>query len=191
MLTNFQKEKISHYFGTVMDQDRNGVLEKEDFRRIGESLCTLWGYKPDTLEYDRVIANNLKSWKTFKSYFKDKNAVANEEQFIHFFEKMLAPGSKKLYKKFVLNMVSSLFDAFDANEDGVISIDEYSDMFLCYHIPIKYSAKAFVKLDQNGDGHITRKELACAINEFFRSNNEKSPGNWLFGFWADNDSLSL
>jgi len=187
MLTDFQKEKISHYFRVVLDQNKNGILEEEDFKRIGESLCVIWGYKPGTPEHGKVIDDNLASWKVFKAYFEGRNAVASEEQFIHFYEKMLAPGGKKLYERFVLRMVSSLLNAFDLNKDGVISVDEYSDMFMCYHIPIKYSPKAFLKLDRDGDGHITRKDLLRAVNEFFRSNDKQSPGNWLFGFWGERD----
>lgn len=187
MLSPFQKEKISHYFKVVLDQDRNGVLEADDFIEIGESLCIMWGYKPDTPEYQQVIDNNLTSWKTFKAYFESQNKEANEEQFLKFYEKMLSPRGEHLYKKFVVKMVSSLFDAFDINEDGLISVDEYSDMFMCYHIPIKYSAKAFVKLDRDGDEYITKKELMRAVDEFFKSSDESSPGNWLFGFWGDKD----
>ena len=187
MLSDFQKEKISHYFRIVLDQDKNGVLEENDFREIGESLCVLWMYKPGTPEYDRVINNSLTSWRAFKAYFESRKAEANESEFIRFYEKMLSPGGEKLYQKFVVHMVSSLFDAFDINEDGVISVDEYSDMFMCYHIPIKYSARAFVKLDRDGDDFVTKKELMVAVDEFFKSNDIKSPGNWLFGFWGDKD----
>ncbi|GAB4230234.1 MAG: hypothetical protein Tsb0034_02040 [Ekhidna sp.] len=187
MLTDFQKEKISHYFRVVLDQDRNGVLEENDFREIGESLCVLWDYKPGTEEYKKVIDNSLTSWRAFKAYFESRNEEANEEQFLRFYGKMLSPNGEKLYQKFVVKMVSSLFDAFDINDDGVISVDEYSDMFMCYHIPIKYSAKAFVKLDRDGDDFITKKELMRAVDEFFKSNDESSPGNWLFGFWGDKD----
>jgi len=187
MLSDLQKEKISHYFRVVLDQDRNGVLEEHDFREIGESLCVLWEYKPGTKEYEEVIENSLTSWRAFKAYFESRNAEANEEQFVRFYEKMLSPGGENLYKKFVVKMVSSLFDAFDINEDGVISVDEYSDMFMCYHIPIKYSANAFVKLDRDGDDFITKKELMRAVDEFFKSSDETAPGNWLFGFWGDKD----
>ncbi len=187
MLTEFQKEKISHYFRVVLDQDRNGVLDGNDFEKIGESLCLMWGYKPGTLEYQKVIDNSLSSWKIFKSYFESKNVEPNEEQFLHFYSKMISPGGDSLYKKFVIKMVSSIFDAFDLNEDGVISVDEYSDMFMCYHIPIKYSAKAFVKLDRDGDEFITKKELKRAVDEFFKSDDKSVSGNWLFGFWGDKD----
>ena len=140
-----------------------------------------------TPEYEKVIENSLSSWRIFKAYFESRKAEANEEQFVKFYEKMLAPGGESLYKKFILKMVGGLFDAFDINDDGVISVDEYSDMFMCYHIPIRYSAKAFVKLDRDGDEYVTKKELMVAVDEFFKSNDEKAPGNWLFGFWGDKD----
>lgn len=184
-MTEFQRNKISHYFRIVLDQDKNGVLDENDFREIGESLCILWNMKPDTPEYKEVIENSLSSWRAFKDYFKNKGIEADEKAFLAFCEKMLSPKGEDLYKRFVIKMVSNLFYAFDINEDGIISVDEYSDMFMCYHIPIKFSAKAFVKLDRDGDEFITKKELMHAVDEFFKSNNEDAPGNWLFGFWGE------
>lgn len=187
MLTEFQKEKISHYFRVVLDQDRNGVLEENDFREIGESLCLLWVYKPGTEEYEKVISRSVQSWRMFKKYFEKQGGQANEEQFLRFYDAMLKPGNDKFYRSWVKHMISSIFDSFDVNEDGVMSVDEYSDMFMCYHIPIKHSAKAFVKLDRDGDNFITKEELMVAVDEFFKSDDENSPGNWLFGFWGDKD----
>lgn len=187
MLSEFQREKISHYFRVVLDQDRNGILEENDFREIGESLCLLWGYKPDTEQYNEIIKGSTQSWLMFQKYFQRQKAVANEESFLKFFTEMLKPGNEKVYKSWVIHMITSIFDSFDANEDGVISVNEYSDMFMCYHIPIRHSAKAFIKLDRDGDDYITKKELLRAVDEFFRSSKESAPGNWLFGFWGDED----
>jgi Ca2+-binding EF-hand superfamily protein len=187
MLSDLQHQKISHYFRIVLDQDRNGILEENDFLEIGESLCILWIYKPGTPEYQRVIDGCLKSWEMFQKYFTNQNAEANEEQFLKFYDNMFSDSDQSLYKEFVSLMIGGIFDAFDLNKDGVISTDEYTDMFLCYHIPIKHSARAFVKLDRDGDGTITKTELIAAVDEFFRSNDEKARGNWLFGFWGDRD----
>lgn len=187
MLSELQQQKISHYFRVVLDQDRNGMLDENDFREIAESLCLLWGYKPMTPEYDKLIDASKRSWDMFKDHFMSEGKEANELQFISFYEKMLAPGGEELYRQFVSESVGGIFDSFDVNDDGLISTDEYSDMFMCYHIPIKYSAKAFVKLDRDGNDHITKKELMQAVDEFFKSSDPKSPGNWLFGFWGDKD----
>lgn len=186
-LTNFQKEKITHYFQTVLDQDRNGILGENDFIEIGESLCILWRHKPGTPEYKQVLEQCKVSWRMFESYFSKQEGQADLEQFLKFFDKILSEENRELYKKFVIQVVSDVFDSFDLNDDGVISINEYVDMFMCYHIKIKYSAKAFVKLDRNGDDQISKQELLKAVDEFFRSDDEKDPGNWLFGFWGDRE----
>ncbi len=187
MLSDLQKQKISHYFHVVLDQDRNGVLEENDFREIGESLCILWRYKPTTKEYEAVMQQCIASWKMFESYFSKQEGQADLEQFLKFMDKMLSPGGEELFQKFIVRVVGDVFDSFDLNKDGVISINEYVDMFMCYHIKIKYSAKAFLKLDRNGDDHVSKQELLQAVDEFFKSNDEKAPGNWLFGFWGDRD----
>lgn len=187
MLSDLQQQKISHYFRVVLDQDRNGILDENDFREIGESLCILWVYKPGSKEYQEIIDGCYKSWEMFQRYFSKQNAEANEEQFLKFYDSMISDNDKSLYHEFVTLMIGSIFDSFDLNKDGVISTDEYADMFLCYHIPIKHSAKAFVKLDRDGNGTVTKTELMEAVDEFFLSNDEASRGNWLFGFWGDRD----
>ena len=187
MLTEFQTQKISHYFHTVLDQDRNGVLQDNDFMEIGESLCILWRHKPGTPEYQRVMDQCLSSWRMFESHFRNEGGEANLENFLKFFDKLLSPGNEQLYNDYVYKVVGDVFDDFDLNGDGVISINEYVDLFMCYHIKIKYSAKAFLKLDKNGDDDVSKEELMEALDEFFKSDDPKAPGNWLFGFWGDED----
>lgn len=187
MLTELQRQKITHYFHAVLDQDRNGVLQDNDFMEIGESLCILWRYKPGSPEYQKVIDQCLSSWHLFERHFKTTGGEANLENFLKFFDKMLSPGGEEMYRQYVINVVGDVFDSFDVNADGVISINEYVDLFMCYHIKIKYSAKAFLKLDRNGDDQVTKEELLQAVDEFFKSDDPKAPGNWLFGFWGDKD----
>ena len=121
----------------------------------------------------------------FQKYFNAQGKEANQNQFLQFYDAIISAKDKTLYREFVSLMIGNIFDSFDLNNDGLISTDEYTDMFLCYHIPIKHSAKAFVKLDRNGDDSVTKSELMEAVDEFFLSSDPASRGNWLFGFWAD------
>ncbi len=187
MLSELQKEKISHYFRAVLDQDRNGILEENDFLEIGESMCILWRFKPLSADYERVMDQCRGSWSIFEKYFREQSGRADLDQFLMFFDHLLSPAGEESYQKYVTQVVSDVFDSFDLNQDGVISINEYVDMFMCYHIKIKYSAKAFLKLDRNGDDHVSKEELLKALDEFFKSDDPKSPGNWLFGFWGDKE----
>jgi Ca2+-binding EF-hand superfamily protein len=187
MLTPFQTQKITHYFNTVLDQDKNGILQDNDFLEIGESLCILWRYKAGSDEYNRVMDQCLANWRMLENHIKSEGGVANLEGFLRFFDKLLSPGNEQLYHDYMHKVVGDVFDDFDLDGDGVISINEYVDLFMCYHIKIKYSAKAFMKLDRNGDDDVSKEELLKALDEFFKSDDPNANGNWLFGFWGDAD----
>ena len=163
------------------------MLEAEDFVEIGEALCVLWRFKPGTEMYDFVTSRSMENWKMFENNFQSLGGKADLSGFLRFAEFMLTPQGQEVYNDFVRRVISETFDFFDFNKDGVISINEYVDMFMAYHIPIKYSAKAFIKLDRDGDEEVTKDELLTATDEFFKSNDPKAPGNWLFGFWGEKD----
>lgn len=187
MLSDFQKEKITYYFNVVLDQDKNGLFEENDFTEIGEAMCILWRFKPFSEEYNGVMDRMRNNWHMFEKHFSLECGVADVHNFLIFVDKMLSPGKEELYHSFVTQMVGDVFDSFDVNKDGVISINEYVNMFMCYHIKIKSSAKAFRKIDDNGDDHIVKEEFLEAMDQFFKSNDPKAAGNWLFGFWGEEE----
>jgi Ca2+-binding EF-hand superfamily protein len=94
---------------------------------------------------------------------------------------MIINGDPNLYNKFVDDFAGEIFDNFDSDKDGYISLDEFIDMFCAYRIEVRFAAKAFRKIDLNHDDLISRGELISAVKEYFISNDEDAPGNWLFG----------
>lgn len=185
MLTEFQITKITHYFNTALDQNNNRVIGENDFLEIGKSQCTLWGFKPMTDDFDRVMEREKRSWIMFEKYFHEQGGQADVHDFIKFFDKILSVGNEEMYHNFVTEIVGDVFDSFDLDKNGVVSMNEYIDMFMCYHIRIRYSAKAFMKIDKDGNDSISREEFMEAVDEFFKSDDVNAAGNWLFGYWEE------
>jgi Ca2+-binding EF-hand superfamily protein len=44
-----------------------------------------------------------------------------------------------------------------------------------------HSSDAFRRLDRDGSGKISKEEFRAAITEFYLSDDENAPGNWLLG----------
>jgi len=183
MLTDLQKQKMTHYF-KVLDFDNNGVIEKDDFQAIGENLNILWGYKQGSTNYDEIMGKFGTSWDTFREkvdYVDINNATLSE--WLQFADENLINGSDEFFQSYVTELTKDIFNHFDNNGDGFISLDEYIDLFMAYRIEIRYSAKSYNKLDLNSDDMLSREEMISAVEEFFKSDDKDAPGNWLYGFW--------
>lgn len=183
MLTKLQEKKLTHYFN-ILDYNDNGYIEREDFQGIGENLAILWQLKPGSERYETIINGSVRPWRGLEESMKKSNvSKASLKDWLRFADKYIVNGSDEQYDKYVKSVVAGLFGFFDQNADNQISLKEYIDIFMAFRIEVKYSAKAFVKLDINKDGMINQKELMKAVKEFFRSDNENDKGNWLFGNW--------
>ncbi|CCQ60788.1 Calcium-binding EF-hand [Crocosphaera watsonii] len=69
----------------------------------------------------------------------------------------------------------------DFSRDDRVSLDEFKQFYQIYEIDPQEAAQAFVHLDLNQDGYLTKDELTSLFQEFFYSENPQSPGNWLWG----------
>ncbi|MEQ9305877.1 MAG: EF-hand domain-containing protein [Marinoscillum sp.] len=183
MLTALQSQKLTHYFN-VLDYDKSGTLERSDFTSIGANLGTLWGFPTESAEYQASVTRCGRIWEDFSDFIrKSSSGQATLEEWLKFADLNIVNGDELLYEKHINRIAREIIELFDTDQDGYISLNEYLDLFMAYRIEIKYSAKSFTKLDENGDDLISKEELLTGIREFFRSDDEKAPGNWLFGFW--------
>lgn len=189
MLNNIQEEKLTHYF-KLLDYDNNGTVEKEDFTAIAENLCILWGIKEGTEDYEKYVGMFADSWMEFRNsvVHEDPNHATLKE-WLEFADKYIVNGPDEFFDRYMQRLTREMFDCFDNNGDGFISLDEYIDLFMSYNIQVRYSAKSYIHLDLNSDDLLSRSEMLSAVDEFFRSPDPKAPGNWLFGFWGDREQV--
>jgi len=181
MLSELQINKLEKFF-YILDYDRNGIIEKDDFIGIAENLCILWGIREGDRAYNLIIKKFEDGWGRFNAFVNLENEKkANWEHWLHFAENQIVNGEEEIFNAYVENYAGGIFDNFDTDRDGYINIDEFIDLFVAYRIEVRYAAKAFRKLDLNKDNLISRRELIQAVKEYFRSDDPEAPGNSLFG----------
>ena len=180
MLTELQINKLEKFF-YILDYNRNGVIEKDDFLGIAENLCILRNIKEGEEQYSRIMHKFEEGWNRFNLFVNHNEGRANWDHWLHFAEEVIVNGDEAIVNKYVEDFTGEIFDTFDADKDGYIDLDEYIELFVGYRIEVRYSAKSFRKLDLNKDNLISRGELIKAVKEYFRSDDQDAPGNWLFG----------
>ncbi|MEP4532027.1 MAG: EF-hand domain-containing protein [Cyclobacteriaceae bacterium] len=182
MLSEFQKQKWIHFFN-ILDFNKNGKITIEDFIAIAENLCVLWGVREGDEEYKEIMTKCKNSWVSFTNAIPEDMVMEVHRNQVLLLADEFIGGDGKHFEEYVSHFVGEIFSQFDINNDGYISLDEYVDLFMAYHIEIRYSAKSFTKLDLNGDDMLSRDELVAAVRQYFIGDNKEERGNWLFGFW--------
>ncbi|MEQ9424287.1 MAG: EF-hand domain-containing protein [Cyclobacteriaceae bacterium] len=185
MLSPVQEKKQRLYF-KLLDFDRNGFIEKNDFQSIAENLCIIQGIELDTIAFREIEEAGEKLWMDIREYVDtNRDDKCSFEEWMAFADEQIVNSDEAWYDNYINSVVNGLFDLFDANNDGLISDMEYLDLFISFRIEVRFAARCFRKLDLNNDGYISRDELVTAVREFLRSDDPEAPGNWLFGNWED------
>ena len=180
MLTELQINKLKRFFH-ILDYDRNGVIEREDFTGIAENLCILWRIKEGEEQYTRIMGKFEEGWKNFNLFVNNNEGKANLNHWLSFADQVIVNGDEDIFNEYMEDFVGEIFDNFDTDKDEYLDIDEFIDFFVSYRIEVRFAAKSFRKLDMNKDDLISRSELIKSVKEYFRSDNPEDQGNWLFG----------
>lgn len=185
MLTEFQETKLRIFFD-LLDHDRNGFVEKDDFLSIGENLRMILMLKEKDNEHLRIIKICQKAWEDIYAYVdQNRDQRASIHEWLMYANERIVNCRKLEYDNSVNMVVDYIFNLFDRNHDNSISIQEYLNLFMTFRLEARHSAKAFIRLDRNEDNLISKEEFYTGTEEFFRSNNPKARGNWLFGPWEE------
>jgi Ca2+-binding EF-hand superfamily protein len=186
MLSDFQKNKLTYFFG-LYDFNKNGYLHLADFTDIAEKLCEKLEYLPGSKHHEFLVR------KTVALFYRLLTDIPHPDEqkifldgWLSFFDKeIIKKGNEEHMEEYVELIIGYLFDLFDENHDGYISLYEYKQVFEIYGIDVEYVDKAFDNLDLNKDQRLSRYELIRAVETFLTSDDPLERGNWIFGNWND------
>lgn len=184
MITEFQKKKLSHFFN-ILDSQKKGYLQIDNFSDIVENIRISFGYTPEDKKYKFLAEKSTRFFHKLlnSAIHADPQSISEQEWIDHIETEIIDGGNEDLFDDFAEFIIGFLFDMFDDDHDGYISTDEFVDMFIVYGIDIRYSAKAFLNLDVTKDGRLSKNELIHAFETFLLSDDPQEPGNWIFGTW--------
>ena len=116
MTSEFQQRKLKYFFG-LLDANKNGHIQLEDFQDIVENLVINLGYSFGGKDHKFLVE---KSVKVFHRLLKDISVqggqVISVEEWIRFFdERIISPGNEDLLEEYAYIILGLLFDLFDEN----------------------------------------------------------------------------
>lgn len=183
-MTEFQKIKLTHLF-SLLDINKNGYLQLNDFSDISERLVKKAGIEDNTKEHRFVVEKCVNLfYELLKDIPQQKTRELLLSDWLDFFRReIIGAKDEELLERYVELFFSFTFQMFDKNNDGYISKDEYAQIFEIYGIDTDRITKSFDAMDHYKDGKLSRYELKHAIETFFISNDPRESGNYIFGYF--------
>lgn len=178
-LTPFQKRKLGKMFDT-MDMNRDGLVERSDFRRRVDALARLRGWTEESPEYARNLEFAMDEWQSLReSADVDDDARISREEFLRYVDIFL--DDRDAVRAYARGDAQLMFDAMDVDGDGRIAAAEYRIYLEACGMDASAADEFFAHADLNEDGRMTRAEMSHAMEEYLLSDDPEAGGNLLFG----------
>ncbi len=173
-MTDLLARKHAHFFN-MLDKNQDQVLERADFVKFLDSLTSIRRWSPESPEYQRSREIVMSWWNAFKQAADtdDNGRVSCDE-----FTSVLAQADVQAFAE----VANWLFDILDADGAGTISAEEYRQLEAAVMADDSGARDTFAKIDQDGDGRLSREEFIAVLVEYQTSKDEHAPGNALFSF---------
>lgn len=179
--TDFLERRLARRFRTF-DDDRNGILDRQDFETSVVRLANEFGHGPESPARQRLLALSLGLWDHL-ARVADKDADGRIG--LHEYKSAFVAGllvTPESFDQGYLPFLNAIMDIVDADRDGKLTeSDEIRWTGALMHLPEQDAREAFRHVDTNGDGFITVDELLAAIRGYYFDESPESPGHWLLG----------
>lgn len=182
IFSEIQKRKVHHLFN-VLDIDRNGKLQPDDFLNVGRKIVVQLQLEKDSRSARLIL---LKAHRLFVQLLIDLENPDMELtlwDWVEFFRNQVTSPNARILDYYIYRTSRYIFDLFDVNKDKLISREEYSNMLTVYNIPQNTAKVGFEELDINRDDHISSDEMIDGLKNFFKSADPEAKGNKIFGDW--------
>ncbi len=179
MLTDLQKRKLIKLF-SMYDANYKGTIDHDDFDNIAKKLAQRRNWSLRSPRYI-TLANQLTyDWKCLKrNADKQHDKHISREEWLNYYDAVLSDPEQ--YQKSVQQLMDLVFDAFDHQENGKISAEEWGEFLSVFNVSPVYAPMVFPMLDGDGNGFLSKEEVKKLFHDFFYSDDPHAPANEMFG----------
>ena len=131
MISPVRKKKIQHFFD-VLDINRNEILQPDDFKDVAVKICDYASIDKFDKRYDNTIVQSYRIFiQVLTDLEKHIELEITKDEWILFFERNLISDldAAPPIEQYITRVVYYIFNLFDINQDSVISLDEFINMF--------------------------------------------------------------
>lgn len=171
--------KLKHFF-TLMDRDRSGTLELNDYLTTADSVGSAFGMAAGSAEHNELRRAFTRFWEDIiKPMDTDGNGHVNFDEYLTAYNAGVRDNAQG-YER-VKPISDAILNIADTESNGKITADSFRLALSGYGVPEPDCRAAFAALDKDGSGFLTPDELQEAIQEYFLGTDPELPGNTLFG----------
>ncbi|MFZ4826186.1 MAG: EF-hand domain-containing protein [Phototrophicaceae bacterium] len=176
-LSELVRKKYVVWFNMV-DRNKDGFLTIEDFQLAQASWNGLFENQPASTLYIKIAGYWTGMWEGLKLGDTDQDGKVSLEEFLAFIDM-----TRQMEGNLEMGLAwgQTTIDAFDANHDGVISLDEWKRIYEINGLSAELAERTFTILDGDGDGVLSPEEYLKRIEEFMIAEDMDAPGNHFYG----------
>lgn len=172
--------KLDRVF-TMLDFDSDGRLAQEDLDTVAEQLGLAFGLSGTDPKVVALRAAFAAQWPDISTKDADGDGRITVEEYRESLKSSVAQDRAGFLDRFYA-MVAAWLAIADTDNDGLISLAEYTAMFAATVSAGEDALRtAFAQLDLNGDGQLSSEEIRIAVEEYYTSEDPQARGNWLLG----------
>ncbi len=165
-----RNQALSQLF-RMLDYDRNGVIEPQDFEQIVASIAELRGWPPTSLEYRTVSA----FWLGLGETLQERVDTSGDHKITEM------EWSEYMGKGLDIDFADAFTKLIDVDHDGRICLNELKTFYLAYKVDSDAVEQRFHDLDLDQDHYISSEEMKETFKHFMYGENFSTSATWLIG----------
>jgi Ca2+-binding EF-hand superfamily protein len=185
-LSDFQQSKILHKFD-MLDVDKNGVIEFEDFQMVIGALSSSRGWSEDDPRFQMLVKTSRDLWGAIQRFCDvNEDDCVTEKEWVDFHTQAvlkardfdhLVPGFETTIDAFA----TLIHVMLDVDGDGMATEEDFLQMSRAQGIEDDAARKIFDIIDEDSNGLLSKDEVIELVRQYYLSNDPSAPGNEFFG----------